>query len=651
VWAAGGIAYVADYTSGLQVLNVTNPRQPTLLGSHDTLGNATAVWVAGGIAYLADFGAGLEVLNVTNPRVPNLLGTYDTPGLALGVWADGSCVCLADYNAGLQVINVTNPRNPKLLGSYNTPGNARYVWVAGDNAYVADESQGLRVVEVQRNRCRQFVPPAVAQSITIWTASGAASFVRATLTCTQSLPSGTAIAYALSPDAGTHWETVTPGVEHVFANVGSALRWRAILTTSDSLQTPTLSALTISYLTQLSTPSLVSPEDGTNTNDNTPTFVWTSVAGANSYLLQLDTVATFDSPNLCNVTIPGATTSYTPVSPLTDGTWYWRVAANDSEGGLGIFATPRSLHIDATAPAFTDAVTDRSAELGIGFRYDVNASDASGIDHYWVNDTTHFTIDSNGIIRNATALPLGAYWVEVRAFDPYTNYCTATFKVTVQDAMPPVWNQTPANQVIEFGSKLSYYVNASDISGIDHYSVNDTTHFAVNGAGLITNATTLPVGVYWVQLRAYDPYAHYCSATIKVTVHDTVSPTWLITAIDQVLAYGQALDYQISAWDRSGIDHWSVNDTVHFAISSSGRLTSITSLAAGRYGLTVTVYDPYNNARSITFAVTVQAETTTTTTTTTSPPAIPGFPIAAIAVGLGMSLGSLVTVRRRRRKP
>jgi hypothetical protein len=439
------------------------------------------------------------------------LGTYNTPGFAEGVAVAGRIAYVADYDAGLQVINTTNPRQPTLLGTYDTPDHASEVVVTGDHAYIAD-SNALEVLEVQRNRCRQFEARAVAQSLTIFSAAGSASLVRATLTCTGSVPTGTEIAYYLSPDNGAHWEAVTAGVEHVFTNVGSQLRWRAVLTTSDSVKTPTLTSLAITYAAQLPAPGLVSPNDGVTTNDNTPTFQWTAVSGANNYLLQVDRVVSFDSVSLHNYTVAGGSTSYTPAFALADGTWYWRVGANDSEGDLGFFAAPRSLRIDAFPPTWDQSPTDRMVEFGSGFRYDVNASDAVGIDHYWLNDT-HFSVDGNGVITNASILPVGVYWLEVRAYDSFT-YCTATFEVTMQDTQSPVWSQSPVNRIVEYGSGFRYDVNASDISGIDHYWVNGST-FVVDSAGVITNATALPVSIYWVELRAYDPYGHWCTATSR----------------------------------------------------------------------------------------------------------------------------------------
>jgi hypothetical protein len=133
--------------------------------------------------------------------------------------------------------------------------------------------------------------------------------------------------------------------------------------------------------------------------------------------------------------------------------------------------------------------------------------------------------------------------------------------------------------------------------------------------------------------------------TPRSLVIDATGPSWVVTPADQVLAYGQALSYQLQATDPSGIDHWTVNDTTHFAVSSSGLLTSTTTLAPGRFGVNVTVYDNLNNRRSALFTVTVQEQTTTT------PPPIPGFPVSAIAVGLATSLGCLVALRRHRRKP
>ncbi|MHA2068930.1 MAG: hypothetical protein ACXABY_31595 [Candidatus Thorarchaeota archaeon] len=70
----------------------------------------------------------------------------------------------------------------------------------------------------------------------------------------------------------------------------------------------------------------------------------------------------------------------------------------------------------------------------MAFQVHVEAWDASGIDHWWLNDTAHFAMDEYGLIRNTTFLNSGVYRLEVRAYDPYGNYCSAILEITVLEA-------------------------------------------------------------------------------------------------------------------------------------------------------------------------------------------------------------------------
>ena len=66
---SGGYAYVADYSNGLVIVNVSNKSAPTLAGSYDTTGGASIcgagavdVAVSGDYAYVADEENGLVIL-------------------------------------------------------------------------------------------------------------------------------------------------------------------------------------------------------------------------------------------------------------------------------------------------------------------------------------------------------------------------------------------------------------------------------------------------------------------------------------------------------------------------------------------------------------------------------------------------------------
>ena len=305
---------------------------------------------------------------------------------------------------------------------------------------------------------------------------------------------------------------------------------------------------------------------------------------------------------------------------------------------------------DTVTPTWNEPPTDQNSEFGSSFSYDVNASDLSGIDHYWINDTVHFSIDTNGIISNVTKLAIGTYGLEIRAYDPYGLFTTAMFKVSVEDTTSPTWDETPTHQTVELGDPFSYDVNASDLSGIDHYWINDTANFQIDGNGVIVNATFLPVDTYGLEIRVYDSSDNYRVATLTVRVQDTTPPTWVVyvpTLI--ILEPGESLDYLMDAWDLSGIDHWTINDSIHFTITNRGRVSTIPDIAAGDYGLTVRAFDPYGNYCEAVFKVRVKTETTTTTETTTEtppPPVIPGFPLTSIILGVVAAVGILFLMRR-----
>ena len=58
---------VADGSSGLQIVNISSPSSPALIGTYNTLGYAQDVTVSGNYAYVADNTAGLQIIDISNP--------------------------------------------------------------------------------------------------------------------------------------------------------------------------------------------------------------------------------------------------------------------------------------------------------------------------------------------------------------------------------------------------------------------------------------------------------------------------------------------------------------------------------------------------------------------------------------------------------
>ncbi len=178
----GTTAYVSDYSGGLQIINVTSPNSPTLIGTYPLM--AYQAQVVGNIAYVAGESSGLVIINITTPSSPTLIGSY--PGDIRGVQIARNIAYLVDGSRGFMIIDVSTPSSPTLIGNYpsalpgfqvvdniayvsaggalcildlstpstptligtfNTPGGTNGVQVVGSIAYVTDGTS-LQIVNV-----------------------------------------------------------------------------------------------------------------------------------------------------------------------------------------------------------------------------------------------------------------------------------------------------------------------------------------------------------------------------------------------------------------------------------------------------------------------------------------------------------------------
>jgi hypothetical protein len=69
------IAYIGGNEEGLQIIDVSDPRNPIELG-HLDLGVTHSIDVINGIAYLANYFSGLQIVNVSNPLNPAKISVF-----------------------------------------------------------------------------------------------------------------------------------------------------------------------------------------------------------------------------------------------------------------------------------------------------------------------------------------------------------------------------------------------------------------------------------------------------------------------------------------------------------------------------------------------------------------------------------------------
>ena len=135
--------------AGLDIIDISNPADPTLLSTLDTPGSARAIKLSsdGYTAYVSDDTFGLQIVDVTDSANPVILSNFNTEGNSWGLAlsSDDSFAFMADLNS-LQVINVSNKAEPRSGGTFSTSGSRGVALSSDDSvAYIAEEN-GLSII-------------------------------------------------------------------------------------------------------------------------------------------------------------------------------------------------------------------------------------------------------------------------------------------------------------------------------------------------------------------------------------------------------------------------------------------------------------------------------------------------------------------------
>ncbi|MHA1930695.1 MAG: hypothetical protein ACTSV2_19160 [Candidatus Thorarchaeota archaeon] len=109
-----------------------------------------------------------------------------------------------------------------------------------------------------------------------------------------------------------------------------------------------------------------------------------------------------------------------------------------------INVTNNLITIDKAPPLWiSPAPSDVSIQFNEPLIYKLNATDTSGIDSFWVNDTTHFDIDNHGILTSIGTLDIGTHGIQVSVNDTNGYTLSSSFNVIVSSsesvAFPTEW--------------------------------------------------------------------------------------------------------------------------------------------------------------------------------------------------------------------
>ena len=116
----------------------------------DTPGDVADVAVSGPYAYVTCGRSGLIIIDISDPENPSEIGFCDAPRLASSVAVSEPYLYVGDCWVPLEklrVMDISDPSNPFEIGFYDAPGGVNGMAVAGSHIYAAACNAGLQIYE------------------------------------------------------------------------------------------------------------------------------------------------------------------------------------------------------------------------------------------------------------------------------------------------------------------------------------------------------------------------------------------------------------------------------------------------------------------------------------------------------------------------
>lgn len=273
------LAYIAAVEGGIQILDLRHPERPVLLEPyHHTDGKGDHIirlTADGNALYAIDNARGIQILDRSAAGPPQFVAQASVPkGAPWSLSVVGPYLFVTTLLHSLYVFDIHIPSQATLLSTSPYGGSALtakdrilYIAIRGRRGVPG----GLRLVEAFAALPDTMIAPLQARGVTLLPGPTAQThhvsraftfqtpgIVVSTVVSSPDVPvvqarirvadfwgtTGT-IRYELTNTNGAEWHPVQPGVWWHFPRPGSALRWRAVLGSTNVLQTPLIAQVTI----------------------------------------------------------------------------------------------------------------------------------------------------------------------------------------------------------------------------------------------------------------------------------------------------------------------------------------------------------------------------------------------------------------------
>ena len=142
------LLFLADYSDGLEIVDISDPTKPTHLSTVDTGGYAVGLHVIDSLVYVTDYNTGLKVINATNPSSPEVIGSFEGTNFAsVSIAKNNNIAVVAAYQSKVFILDISDPRNVTMITSYSISSGVE-VTTLNDVAYIAAWERGLEIVNI-----------------------------------------------------------------------------------------------------------------------------------------------------------------------------------------------------------------------------------------------------------------------------------------------------------------------------------------------------------------------------------------------------------------------------------------------------------------------------------------------------------------------
>ena len=300
-------------------------------------------------------------------------------------------------------------------------------------------------------------------------------------------------------------------------------------------------------------PTLLSPFNGENDNDNTPTFTWICGENAENHRLLVDNENTFASPVIDNVMLGASDNTWTKLdNGYADGTYYWKIIAIKGENYNS--SSVWTFNVDTLPPNKPTLISPENNKLDNSlsqtFKWTQPPENSLPLTyHIQIDNEASFTLphvhENSAVTDNTypyTFSTDGTYYWRIRARDNAGNpgAWADNFKLTL-DITPPTAPTLalPENNKLDNILSQTFTWTEPEAGVTYHIQIDNEASFAspyVHENLAVTDNfyphTFSADGIYYWRVRAKDaannwgPWADNFKLTLDTTPPDAPPLVW-----------------------------------------------------------------------------------------------------------------------------